>query len=202
MCDDYPKGVMFKGRFCVLWGGLYLNDSDSFYKGTIPRVSRTIKAGCHDAAVVVEISAEKAYSIDEYYKKQNEMKILRIGNLTNHERNREIDRVYSANALSPGLTTFQGGGREPKILETIMKKGVPHVKFNGKKVAIRKLTPYECLRLMGVNEDNIDKARKSGITKTNIYKMAGNSIVVQCMTGIFEQLFYPKNQKGQQLKLF
>lgn len=130
------------------------------------------------------------------------MKILRIGNLTNHERNREIDRVYSANALSPGLTTFQGGGREPKILETIMKKDVPHVKFNGKQVAIRKLTPYECLRLMGVNEDNIDKARKSGITKTNIYKMAGNSIVVQCMTGIFEQLFYQKNQKGQQLKLF
>ena len=83
-----------------------------------------------------------------------------------------------------------------------MKKGVPHVKFNGKKVAIRKLTQYECLRLMGVNEDNIDKARKSGITKTNIYKMAGNSIVVQCMTGIFEQLFYHKNQKGQQLKLF
>lgn len=55
---------------------------------------------------------------------------------------------------------------------------------------------------MGVNEDNINKARRSGITKTNIYKMAGNSIVVQCMTGIFEQLFYPKNQKGQQLKLF
>ena len=182
--------------------GLYTNASKAFQRNAIQRVSRTIKAGCHDAAVVVEISAEKARSIDEHYKKQNEMKILRIGNLTNHERNREIDRVYSANALSPGLTTFQGGGRVPKILETITKKDVPHVIFNGKKVAIRELTQYECLRLMGVNEDNINKARKSGITKTNIYKMAGNSIVVQCMTGIFKQLFYPKNQKGQQLKLF
>lgn len=74
--------------------------------------------------------------------------------------------------------------------------------FDDYELVIRTLTPYECLRLMGVNEDNINKARKSGITKTNIYKMAGNSIVVQCMTGIFEQLFYPKNQKGQQLKLF
>lgn len=84
MCDDYPKGVMFKGRFYVLGGGLYTNASKKFQRNAIPRVSRTIKAGCHDAAVVVEISAEKACSIDEHYKKQNEMKILRIGNLTNH----------------------------------------------------------------------------------------------------------------------
>ena len=69
-------------------GGLYTDASKAFQRNAIPKVSRTLNAGCHDAAVVVEISAEKARSIDEHYKKQNEMKILRIGNLTNHERNR------------------------------------------------------------------------------------------------------------------
>lgn len=42
---------------------------------------------------------------------------------------------------------------------------------------IRKLTPRECFRLMGVPEDDIDKIQAAGISKTQQYKMAGNSIV-------------------------
>ena len=76
------------------------------------------------------------------------------------------------------------------------------VEFNGQQVAIRKLTPWECLRLMGVSEENIAKAKASGISKTQWYKMAGNSIVVHQLAPIFEQLFYPTAQRGEQLKLF
>lgn len=79
---------------------------------------------------------------------------------------------------------------------------IPKVEFEGHWVAIRKLTPYECLRLMGVNEENIDKVRESGISKTHIYKAAGNSIVVHNLYHIFKQLYYPKVQRGEQLKLF
>jgi DNA (cytosine-5)-methyltransferase 1 len=46
---------------------------------------------------------------------------------------------------------------------------------------IRKLTPKECFRLMGLNDDQIDKIQSSGISNSQQYKLAGNSIVVQCM---------------------
>lgn len=76
------------------------------------------------------------------------------------------------------------------------------VEFEGKKLAIRKLIPWECLRLMGVNEERIQQARQSGISKTQVYKMAGNSIVVHQLHAIFEQMFFPIPQRGEQLTLF
>ena len=76
------------------------------------------------------------------------------------------------------------------------------VEFEGKRLAIRKLTPWECLRLMGVNEERIQQARQSGISKTQVYKMAGNSIVVHQLHAIFEQMFFPIPQRGEQLTLF
>lgn len=54
---------------------------------------------------------------------------------------------------------------------------------------IRKLTPRECFRLMGVSESDIDKIQSAGISKTQQYKMAGNSIVVDVLYYIFRNLF-------------
>ena len=83
-----------------------------------------------------------------------------------------------------------------------LRNEIPKVEFQEHELAIRKLTPYECLRLMGVSEENIDKVRESGISKTQVYKAAGNSIVVHNLYHIFKQLYYPKVQRGEQLKLF
>ena len=54
---------------------------------------------------------------------------------------------------------------------------------------IRKLTPRECFRLMGMRDDDIDKIQQSGISNTQQYKMAGNSIVVDVLEAIFRNLF-------------
>ena len=78
---------------------------------------------------------------------------------------------------------------------------------------IRKLTPKECLRLMAVNDHDIDliqhypyvpdgnggwvipdgmteaSAKQLKISESQQYKMAGNSIVVTVLEGIFTQLF-------------
>lgn len=56
-------------------------------------------------------------------------------------------------------------------------------------VRIRKLTPRECFRLMGVNDRDIDKIQAAGISKSQQYKMAGNSIVVNTLAAIFKNLF-------------
>ena len=68
---------------------------------------------------------------------------------------------------------------------------------------IRKLTARECFRLMNVDEANIDKIQAAGISETQQYKLAGNSIVVNVLAEIFRKLFIDTTpDSGQQLSLF
>ena len=94
-----------------------------------------------------------------------------------------------------------------------------------KSYAIRKLTPKECFRLMGVRDNVIGTMQSSNaqaaerlpdwkgkgkpedmaISASQQYKQAGNSIVVDVLAHIYEQLFYPappKPRPGEQLSLF
>ena len=72
----------------------------------------------------------------------------------------------------------------------------------GRRYRIRKLTPTECFRLMDVKDEDIEKMKQAGIAKTNLYKLAGNSIVVSCMFHLFRKLFIEKGNENQQLELF
>jgi len=54
---------------------------------------------------------------------------------------------------------------------------------------IRKLTPKECLRLMGWKDAEIDKIIACGMSNSQMYKQAGNSIVLQVLEAIFGNLF-------------
>lgn len=75
--------------------------------------------------------------------------------------------------------------------------------LQNKRYRIRKLTPRECFRLMDVCESDIDKIQASGVSESQQYKMAGNSIVVACMEGIFKNLFSTEEQELEgQLSLF
>ena len=94
-----------------------------------------------------------------------------------------------------------------------------------KSYAIRKLTPKECFRLMGIRDNVIGTMQSSNaqaaerlpgwngkgkpedmaISASQQYKQAGNSIVVDVLAHIYEQLFYPappKPRPGAQLSLF
>ena len=53
---------------------------------------------------------------------------------------------------------------------------------------IRKLTPKECFRLMGFSDEDFDSIH--GISNAQLYKMAGNSIVVNVLEEIFKSLFF------------
>lgn len=110
-----------------------------------------------------------------------------------------------------------------KIMET--KKRTPRPEGKGwcwdegkqKWFRIRKLSPRECFRLMDVNDERIDEllataTNKKGrevqvISNSQLYKMAGNSIVVNCLYLIFRNLFYPEMEEASrnepvQLTLF
>lgn len=105
-----------------------------------------------------------------------EAKIQQVeGNLYPNSGNPQAGRVYKPEGISPALDTCQGGNRMPKILS--------------EDIRIRKLTPLECWRLMGFDDKDFNKAQKSGVSNTQLYKQAGNSIVVDVLERIFECLF-------------
>lgn len=86
-----------------------------------------------------------------------------------------------------------------------------------KSYAIRKLTPFECFRLMGVRDNVIQtmqstnaqaaerianykgkgKPEDMAVSASQQYKQAGNSIVVDVLAAIYQQLWYPKEPKRE-----
>jgi DNA-cytosine methyltransferase len=52
---------------------------------------------------------------------------------------------------------------------------------------IRKLTPRECFRLMGVKDEDFDKVAKNQ-SDSSLYHLAGDSIVCQCLEAIFKEM--------------
>lgn len=86
----------------------------------------------------------------------------------------QIRRVYDPRGLSPTINTMQGGGRIPKIII-------------GNK--IRELTPLECFRVMNFDDEDYYILNKNSVPKTQILKMAGNSIAVGVLEAIFKNLF-------------
>lgn len=65
---------------------------------------------------------------------------------------------------------------------------------------IRKLTPRECFALMGFQKEDADKLSNNGISNTQLYKQAGNSIVVDVLMGIFSNLLCLFNSEYTELK--
>ena len=63
---------------------------------------------------------------------------------------------------------------------------------------IRKLTPRECWRLMGFHTEDVIKAEKV-CSNSQLYKQAGNSIVVNVLMAIFKELFVPKKTRSEWL---
>ena len=79
--------------------------------------------------------------------------------------------------------------------------------LEGKKFRIRKLCPIECFRLMGCDEETINILVNSGLSNSALFRLAGNSIVVDVLYFLFLKMFIDTEQdfkKGepQHLTLF
>lgn len=84
--------------------------------------------------------------------------------------------VWDKEAICPTLMTMQGGGRQPMVMT------------DGSQYRIRKLTPKECWRLMGFGDEDFQKAVDAGVSNSQLYKQAGNSIVTDVLFYIFKNL--------------
>ena len=68
-------------------------------------------------------------------------------------------------------------------------------------IRIRKLTPRECFRLMGFSDEDFDAAQSVGISNSQLYKQAGNSIVVDVLYYIYVELYKAMPYLFDNLKL-
>lgn len=68
-------------------------------------------------------------------------------------------------------------------------------------IRIRKLTPKECFRLMGFSDEDFDAAQRAGISNSQLYKQAGNSIVVDVLYYIYVELYKAMPYLFDNLKL-
>ena len=128
----------------------------------------------------------------EYKEPRSVMEVVQIGNIAEEKnfRNPQTGRIYDVRGCSPTLSTMQGGNQEPKILESqivAMRGRNPDNPSDRTVYRIRKLTPRECGRLMGVSDEDIDKMAAVN-SNTQLYKQFGNSIVVDVMCAMFKNL--------------
>ena len=96
----------------------------------------------------------------------------KIGSIYSDERAKcQGGSIYSEENSSPTLSTAHGYG----------------VPFVNKDLKIRKLTPRECFRLMGVKDEDFDKVSKNQ-SDSSLYHLAGDSICTPCLMALFSQL--------------
>lgn len=130
--------------------------------------------------------------------------------------NESTKRVYPPNGIAPTQTAGGGGNLETKIIQ----RGHGYNRGGEKDIApsvttssyecnnivkeqyrVRKLTPKESFRLMGVADTDSDKMMDV-LSKSRCYQVAGNSIVVDVLAAIFDQLFNGNKNTNQQTELF
>lgn len=114
-----------------------------------------------------------------------EPKIIQVGQM--YRGNPQSGRIYDTNGISPNLDTCGGGNRMPKIIEKVTANTITTVQkdsmvWDGQR--IRKLTPKECFRLMGFDDESFHRAEAVN-SDTQLYKQAGNSIVVDVLEELF-----------------
>lgn len=139
------------------------------HRGTVQKgLAQTLKTDCDVGVVANEENTKKYKNYIIWRNKKGEF-------------NTECNRASPEDGLALTITTKD----QTKVA----------VAGWGSKLRIRKLTPKECIRLMGFTDEDYEAMRSIGMTDSAIYHMAGDSIVVTVLIGIFSQLMEEDKHK-------
>lgn len=148
-------------------GGVVIEPTiiDDIYKNREPReygdTAPTLRTNCQGLKVIEPKTNER------FFRQAIEV----VGNYS--PSGHEASRIVHPEGVSPTIKENHG---------TVTATVEPNLR-------IRKLTPKECWRLMGFTDSDFDKAKASGVSNSQLYKQAGNSIVVNVLEEIFKKLF-------------
>lgn len=165
---DYLEGVV-DDKFYV---------SDKALKGFAKHAKKQKEKGNGFHAVVKDVDDISSTIKAGYYKDGSDC-LIKVAGRINSSQDGKV--VYTDGIA---LTLTSGHYNVPKIAEPTIRKSYESVKLQH---SIRKLTPRECGRLMGVSDEDIDKMETVN-SNTQLYKQFGNSIVVDVMCAMFKNL--------------
>lgn len=163
----------------------------------------------------IEKGLMKPYDIIDYTYSNARLDEIKNGKIrTKNSANNQIANTLTTNAENMGVCVsneinvignYSPSGHEASRI--VHPDGVsPTIKDNHDTVTatiepslrIRKLTPKECWRLMGFDDEDFEKAEKV-CSNSQLYKQAGNSIVVNVLMAIFKELFVPNKTRSEWL---
>lgn len=188
------KTLKYKGNqvslpaICASRGRKINNGSD--YK----KLEQTIEINTDGISNCLTTVSKDNYVIEKNMKKQLcdhllENNIVETYDVINHgytsNRFKKLNSgqcIPISKNISPTITT------RPDELGVTVKD---NHNLDYKNLRIRKLTPKECWRLMGFDDEDFNKAAKV-CTESKLYKQAGNSIVVNVLEAILGELFKDK----------
>ena len=167
--------------------GVYINRPHQ-KRGVVQKDKiQTLKTTVDDIGVVVkDTRTQKEILADDLIKQG----VVKGGEVINHSYassrlNRDRNPIETTDGIMPTLTT------RPDTLGVVVKgianksnAGVGVIENN---LRIRKITPLEAFRLMGVKDDDYYKIAKNQ-SDSSLYHLAGDSIVVNVLMAIFKQL--------------
>ena len=107
-----------------------------------------------------------------------------VGNTTPSGKS-QCNAVYSTDGVSQTLCAGTHGYATGSIIDD----SETNQNNTNQRYRIRKLTPRECFVLMGFTFEDTDKCKAIGASNSALYKAAGNSIVTNCISLLFEHLY-------------
>lgn len=117
-----------------------------------------------------------------------------------------MNRYICERRCDEGMRTFKGGlcgtirtinaGDDKRVIVENNDKDI-----NIEDYGIRRLTPRECWRLMNFSDEDFDKAKAAGLSNTQLYKQAGNSICVGVLYYIYKNLYQAMPYLFENLKV-
>jgi DNA (cytosine-5)-methyltransferase 1 len=154
--------------------------------------------------VTAVVVGEKEYSQKSLEKIKNNIKDVNglSNTITANPQRATIDSatlvVAGEHRRDEGIRTFKDDA-----IGTLRAKeaGGDKVVVTNQPLRIRKLTPKECWRLMGFSDEDFDKASKVN-SNSQLYKQAGNSIVVNVLMEIFKKMFIDTSIDNYQTNIF
>lgn len=168
-------------------------------------VSPTITANCgsttSSAAVLITNLGDEEMNKEE----SNKMMIDEVKRIVSATRKCDIGvtvhdngdiRPHRLDKKKSGISEMQIN-KDTNISNTVTASHMPKTYGDSTDFRIRKLTPKECWRLMGFDDEDFYKAEAVN-SNTQLYKQAGNSIVVDVLEAIFTNLkpyLSERNQK-------
>lgn len=147
-------------------------------------VGNTSKTGYRSHDIVDENGISKTVDATSY--KHKPQVLIRAAITPDRLNKRQNGRRFKNNGEPAFTLTAQD---RHGILLDEQKDDNSDFWYHGK--AIRKLTPRECWRLQGFNDEQFEKAKEAGISNSQLYKQAGNAVTVPIVKAIGEKI--PKN---------